>query len=51
MITAEDVKRKALALGADAVSIGNIERREGAPIQMDPRQIMPECRSRGPPSL
>lgn len=45
MITAEDVKRKARALGADAVGIGNIERWQGAPIQMDPRQIMPECRS------
>lgn len=45
MITAKDVKRMARALGADAVGIGNIERWEGAPIQMDPRQIMPECRS------
>ena len=45
MITAQEVKRRALALGADAVSIGNIERWEGAPIQMDPRQIMPEARS------
>ena len=45
MITAEDVKRKARALGADVVGIGNIERWGGAPIQMDPRQIMPECRS------
>ena len=39
------IKRQALALGADAVRIGNIERWEGAPIQMDPKQIMPECRS------
>ena len=39
------VKRKALELGADVVGIGNIERWEGAPIQMDPKQIMPECRS------
>jgi ferredoxin len=45
MLTAQDVKRKALAFGADAVSIGNIERWEGAPLQMDPRQIMPEARS------
>ena len=35
----------AKALGADVVGIGNIERWEGAPIQMDPRQIMPEARS------
>ncbi len=39
------VKRQALAFGADAVGIGNIERWEGAPLQMDPRQIMPECKS------
>ncbi|MBP5531774.1 MAG: hypothetical protein J6Y54_07090, partial [Lentisphaeria bacterium] len=39
------VKRKALELGADVVGIGNIERWEGAPVQMDPRQIMPECKS------
>ncbi len=45
MMTAEAVKRKARELGADAVAIGNIERWEGAPIQQDPRQIMPEARS------
>ena len=45
MITAEDVKKRARALGADVVKIGNIERWEGAPIQMDPRQIMPEAKS------
>ncbi|HBC87757.1 MAG TPA: hypothetical protein DCZ94_12450 [Lentisphaeria bacterium] len=39
------VKRQALAFGADAVGIGNIERWEGSPLQMDPRQIMPECKS------
>lgn len=39
------VKRKALELGADAVGIGNIERWEGSPLQMDPKQIMPECKS------
>ncbi len=39
------VKRKALEFGADAVGIGNISRWEGAPLQMDPRQIMPECKS------
>lgn len=45
MLTAQDIKKKALALGADEVAIGNIERWAGAPIQQDPRQIMPECRS------
>jgi len=42
---AKAIKREALALGADAVGIGNIERWAGAPLQMDPRQIMPECKS------
>ena len=45
MITSESVKKLARSLGADAVSIGNIERWEGAPTQMDPRQIMPEAKS------
>ncbi len=45
MLTSESVKKMARALGADAVGIGNIERWEGAPLQMDPRQIMPEARS------
>ena len=40
-----EVKKKALEMGADSVAIGNIERWEGAPLQMDPRQIMPECKS------
>ena len=44
-ITAEKVKQVALAAGADEVGIGNIERWDGAPIQQDPRQIMPEARS------
>jgi len=45
MLTAEQVKKAALAFGADMVSIGNIERWEGAPVQQDPRQIMPEAKS------
>ena len=44
-MTTAEVKKLARSLGADAVGIGNIERWEGAPIQMDPRQIMPEARS------
>jgi ferredoxin len=44
-LTSAMVKKQAKALGADFVGIGNIERWEGAPIQMDPRQIMPEARS------
>ncbi|MBO5822346.1 MAG: hypothetical protein J6R86_04970 [Lentisphaeria bacterium] len=39
------VKRAALEMGADVVGIGNIERWAGAPLQMDPKQIMPECKS------
>lgn len=42
---ADYVKKKALEFGADAVGIGNIERWSNAPLQMDPRQIMPECKS------
>ncbi len=45
MLTAEAVKRRALECGADLVGIGSIERWAGAPVQMDPKQIMPECRS------
>ncbi|MCM8788615.1 MAG: hypothetical protein NC907_02365 [Candidatus Omnitrophica bacterium] len=44
-LTSEIIKKKAKDLGADAVAIGNIERWNGAPIQMDPRQIMPEAKS------
>lgn len=39
------VKRWALEAGADAVGVGNIERWADAPLQMDPKQIMPECKS------
>ena len=45
MINSAKIKKLARALGADAVGIGNIERWEGAPTQMDPRQIMPEAKS------
>ena len=44
-MTTAKIKKLARALGADAVGIGSIERWEGAPVQMDPRQIMPEARS------
>jgi ferredoxin len=42
---AAQVKKAALAMGADEVAIGNIERWKNAPVQMDPKQIMPECKS------
>ncbi len=44
-LTAKTVKEQCRAFGADAVAIGNIERWEGAPIQQDPKQVMPEARS------
>jgi len=44
-LTAEMVKEKAISLGADAVGIGNIERWNDAPVQMDPKQIMPGAKS------
>lgn len=45
MLTAEEVKKRAKSFGADLVGIAPIERFEGAPLQMDPKQIMPEARS------
>lgn len=45
MPTAEAVKAYAQELGADIVGIAPIERWEGAPVQMDPRQIMPNAKS------
>jgi ferredoxin len=45
MINAADVKKMAMGLGASAVGIGSIDRWEGVPLQMDPRQIMPEAKS------
>lgn len=45
MLTAAEIKKKAKELGADLVGIGNIGRWAGSPRQMDPLQIMPECKS------
>ena len=45
MLTAEKVKQAAKAMGADLVGIGTPDRWEGAPVQMDPRFIMPEAKS------
>lgn len=45
LLTSDIVKEKAKSFGADAVAIGNIERWKGAPIQMDPKQIMPQAKS------
>lgn len=45
ILTAEKVKQAAKAMGADLCAIGAPDRWEGAPIQMDPRFIMPEAKS------
>lgn len=45
MLTSEEIKKYAKSVGADAVGIAPAERFDGAPIQMDPRQIMPEAKS------
>jgi epoxyqueuosine reductase len=44
-LSAAEVKAYALEAGADAVAIGSIDRWVGAPLQQDPRQIMPEAKS------
>jgi len=45
MLTAAQVKEVALQCGADKVSIGSMDRFEGAPKQFDPRYIMPRAKS------
>lgn len=45
MITSEQIKKAARAQGADIVGIGSLDRYEGAPKQMDIRQIMPGAKS------
>ena len=45
MITSQDIKAAAKRLGADIVGIGSIDRWSTAPIQMDPKQIMPRAKS------
>lgn len=44
-MTSQQIKEAAKRLGADIVGIGSIDRWEGAPIQMDPRAIMPRAKS------
>jgi ferredoxin len=44
-MTAKEIKEAAKRLGADVVGIGSIDRWEGAPLQMDPRMIMPRAKS------
>lgn len=45
MVTSEQIKAAAKRLGADIVGIGSIDRWHTAPIQMDPKQIMPNAKS------
>ena len=45
MITSQEIKAAAKRLGADIVGIGSIDRWSTAPIQMDPKQIMPNAKS------
>ena len=45
MITSKDIKEAAKRMGADIVGIGSIDRWSTAPIQMDPKQIMPKANS------
>ncbi|MBQ7567121.1 MAG: hypothetical protein IJT18_08370 [Oscillospiraceae bacterium] len=44
-MTSQEIKEAAKRFGADIVGIGNIERWEGCPSQMDPRFIMPRAKS------
>lgn len=44
-ITSQDIKAAAKRMGADIVGIGSIDRWSTAPIQMDPKQIMPNAKS------
>ncbi len=45
MITSQDIKAAAKRMGADIVGIGSIDRWSTAPIQQDPKQIMPKAKS------
>jgi len=44
-MTSQEIKEAARRMGADIVGIGSIDRWHTAPIQMDPKQIMPKAKS------
>ena len=44
-MNAQQVKEMAYRFGADLCGIASMDRFEGVPLQMDPRQIMPEAKS------
>ena len=45
MLTSQMIKEAALAAGADLCGIGNMDRFEGAPPDMDPRYLFPEAKT------
>ncbi|MBR4221617.1 MAG: hypothetical protein IKR81_10700, partial [Victivallales bacterium] len=45
MLTSSIVKKAALEAGADLCGIGDMARFEGAPKEMDPREIFPEAKT------
>jgi epoxyqueuosine reductase len=45
MLTSEKIKKYAKQIGADLVGISSMDRCEGAPLQMDVRQIFPNAKS------
>ena len=44
-LTSEIVKKAAFEAGADLCGIGSMDRFEGAPRDMDPRELYPSARS------
>ena len=45
MITSAEIKAAALKAGADLCGIGDLSRFDGAPREMDPRELFPEART------
>ena len=45
MITSAEIKAAALKAGADLCGIGDLSRFDGAPKEMDPRELFPEART------
>ncbi len=45
MLTSEQVKKIALDAGADLCGVGDMDRFEGAPREMDPRYLFPEAKT------
>lgn len=45
MLKTSDLKKFALAAGADVIRIGSMDGWEGVPKQMDPRYVFPDAKS------